>query len=109
MEHDYIIDQLRELRYPDRIDVVDAVMAEVSKKPYLKAAPTRPRFRLVAAVAAVLVALVGAHTVYWAMDTHREAQISDMMVDVYDYHVDYDIAGPQEYVELAAIDEFLYD
>lgn len=108
-EYDNLTDQLRELRYPDEIDVVDAVMAQVRRKPYMMPSRRRPRVRLVAAVAAVLIALVGVHTVYWATDTYREAQISDMMEDIYNYHADYGTTGSQEYVELAAVDEFLYE
>lgn len=110
MEHDDILDQLRDLRYPDSIDVTEAVMAQVRKRPYLQPVPVHTRrHRYVAAVASVLFAIVGAHSIYWVTDNYRQERISDMMVDIYDSHADYDYTAGPEYVELAAIDDFIYE
>lgn len=53
------LDELSGLEYPKKVDVVDQVMAEVSKKPYLRPVHKNVRWQRIGTIAAAaVVALV---------------------------------------------------
>lgn len=58
------LDELACLEYPKKVDVVDQVMAEVGKKPYLRPAHKNVRWRYIGTIAAAaVVALVAVNVV----------------------------------------------
>lgn len=58
------LDELAGLEYPKKVDVVDQVMAEVEKKPYLRPVHGRVNWRNVSTIAAAaVVALVAINVV----------------------------------------------
>ncbi len=92
MTDDMFIQQLRELRYPGKVDVIQAVMAEVKKKPLLVAEPPKPKWgfkRVSAVVAACAVFAVGIRFASMYTRTYDSAQIADDLAAVYDYHANY--------------------
>lgn len=87
-----ILQQLRDMRYPGTIDVVAPVMQQVRNKPLLT-----PQFnklqrikRFSTAVAACLILAVGINVTLLFTRNYDEAQISNMIAEVYNYHADYD-------------------
>ena len=79
--------QLAAMEYPRRVDVVQGVMAEVSKRPYLR--PVRkvvqPWQRIVStSVAAAIVAVV-VNVVALRTNNYDEAGIGSMIAQVQDY------------------------
>ena len=87
MTVDESIKELAALRYPGKVDVVESVMAEVSKHPYMR--PVRkavqPWQRIVSTtVAAAIVALV-VNVVTVRMHSYDEAGIGSMISQVPNY------------------------
>lgn len=92
MTDDTLMQQLRELKYPGKVDVAEAVMAQVRKKPLLVSAPAKPKWgyrKVVAAVAACVVLAVGVEFVYTLTRSYDSAQIADDIATVYDFHAGY--------------------
>lgn len=82
---------LREMRYPATVDVVAPVMEQIRNKPLLTAQPTRFRIKRVATiVAACFLLAVGINLILLYTQDYDETQISNMLVDVYNYHANYD-------------------
>ena len=108
MNIDEQLKQLAQQTCPKQVDVVDSVMAEVRKRPYLqpvaKSASRKthwvPWASLVAAAAVVGLIIVNTNTA--AAATYNEEQISSMMASVadYDYYspVESDAENPIEYL-----------
>lgn len=87
MTVDESIKELAALRYQGKVDVVESVMAEVSKHPYMR--PVRkavqPWQRIVSTtVAAAIVALV-VNVVTVRMHSYDEAGIGSMISQVHNY------------------------
>jgi len=105
---DPLLQQLRDLRYTEPIDVTDAVMARVAKMPLIS--PQRQRTRRLqwwaTAVAACAVIAVAVNITLLFTTNYNEAQISSVIASVYNYHADYQ-ASPS-YYESAVLD-YLYD
>ena len=58
------LDELAGLEYPKKVDVVDQVMAEVEKKPYLRPVHKQVRWQRIGTIAAAaVVALVAVNVV----------------------------------------------
>ena len=88
MNIDEQLKQLASMEYPERVDVVDAVMAEVQKHPYLQPAPQRRRvnWRLVGmAAAAALAALVVVNVAFVGTRSYDEEGMSSMIAQLNDY------------------------
>ena len=102
-----ILQQLRDMRYPHTIDVVEQVMEQVRNKPLLAARqPRRPLLRHVAAaVAACILLAVGINITLIFTHDYNEAQIGNMIADVYAFHADYGSAA-DSYNDLGAIVAF---
>lgn len=102
------IEQLRAMRYPGTIDVVDAVMDQVSQMPLLAPKPSRAKtwLRVSSIVAAAAVTLVLVNVVLIFTRSYDEPQIDKMIAEVYDYHASY--AGSYDgYSELGAVELFI--
>ncbi len=106
---DFLIQQLRELSYPGRVDVTQAVMAEVRKRPLLVAEPALHKGmirKLSVAVAACAVIAVG---LFYFMPsylrTYDNGQIATEIATVYDYHAGY--AEEDTYYEAYLVDALL--
>lgn len=110
MNIDEQLKQLAQQTYPKQVDVVDSVMAEVRKHPYLqpvaKSSVRKTRWvpwaSITAAAAAVGLIVVNTNTA--AAATYNEEQISSMMASV----ADYDYYSPVESSAENPID-YLYD
>lgn len=79
--------ELARMDYPREVDVVDGVMAEVMKHPYLRPVhrTVQPWQRIVSTtVAAAVVALV-VNVVALRMNSYDEAGIGSMISQVHDY------------------------
>lgn len=109
MTEDIFLQQLRDMRYPGDIDVVNAVMEQVRNKPLLFTQPKQAgRFRKILAGAAACAALaVAANVAHLYTRDYNEAQIGDMMAEVYDYHADYG-SITADYYDLGAV-EAIYE
>lgn len=89
-ELDEQLQLLRDDNYAAEVDVTDAVMKRISNRPLLVLNPQRHRsFRIVSAVAACVALLVAAHFVALYTRNFDEAQISNMMAEVYTYGDEY--------------------
>ena len=51
------LDQLAQLQYPHKVDVVDSVMTQVSQRPYLRPVRRSVTWRYISIAAAAVVAL----------------------------------------------------
>lgn len=91
MTENDLLQQLRDMRYPNDIDVTDAVMARVSKSPYLSSVGTKAvnLKRIVAAVAACAVLAVTINVALFFAHDYNEQSIGSMISEVYNYHADY--------------------
>lgn len=91
MTEDDILQQLRDMRYPATIDVVGPVMEQVRNKPLL--VPRRQTSfnlrRVATSVAACALLAVGINVALLYTHDYDEAQISNMIAEVYNYHADY--------------------
>lgn len=92
MTDDLFIQQLRELKYPGKVDVTEAVMAEVRRRPLLVSAPAKSKwgFKRISTIAASFALLVVA--IYFTniyTQSYDSAQIADDIATVYDYHAGY--------------------
>jgi len=108
MTDDILIQQLRELNYPGKVDVAAAVMAEVRKRPLLVATPAKHKWgfkKISAVVAACAVLAVGFHFVYINTRDYNEMQLADDIATVYDFHADY--ADGDSYYEAYLVDALL--
>ena len=87
-----ILQQLRQMRYPDTVDVLQPVMQQVRNKPLLTPQPatTHRLRRITTAVAASLILAVGVNMLLLFTHDYDETQISNMIADVYNYHANYD-------------------
>ncbi len=98
--------ELARLEYPKKVDIVDKVMAEVSKKPYLRPVhKVQPWQRIVStSIAAAIVALI-VNIVVIRTAKYDEDSIGNMISQVNEY----DYYGYT--IEEQAINpiEFLYD
>lgn len=111
MNIDEQLKQLSQQTYPKQVDVVDSVMAEVRKHPYLQpvatpAAPRKMRWVPWASIsaAAAVVGLVVLNVTPASAATFNEEQISAMMTSV----ADYEYYAPVESAAENPID-YLYD
>lgn len=86
-----ILQQLRDMRYPGTIDVVAPVMQQVRNKPLLTPQHNTPQRikRFSTAVAACLILAIGINVTLLYTRNYDEAQISNMIAEVYNYHADY--------------------
>lgn len=100
--------QLRDLRYTRPIDVTDAVMARVRTMPLLTPYTLRRQRmqRWITAVAACAVFAVVLNITILFTRTYNEAQISDVITSVYDYHDDYTTTAM---LSESAVLEYLYE
>lgn len=91
MTEDTLIQQMRDMRYPGQVDVVDAVMAQVSNRPILSPVALRAQRWHRAAMAAAACALLAVGINMTVMQTrHFDVKsISGCLAEVYDYHSDY--------------------
>jgi len=92
MTDDILLQQLRELKYPGKVDVTEAVMAEVRRRPLLVSKPAKSRWgfkQISVAVAACAVLAVGLRYVSIFAHQYDSAQIADDIATVYDYHAGY--------------------
>lgn len=93
MTENLFIQQLKELHYPGHIDVANAVMAEVRKKPLLVAPPAKSKWgvrRITAVVAACAVIAVAFNfTLTFLHQTTNPAQLADDIAAIYNYHASY--------------------
>lgn len=87
MNIDEQLKQLASVEYPKRVDVVDAVMTEVQKHPYLQpAARRRVNWRLVSmAAAAAVAALVVVNVVAVGNKNYDEEGMGNMIAQLNDY------------------------
>lgn len=109
MTEDEIIQQLREMRYPNDIDVTGAVIARISKTPLLASAPTKPPIfkRVVAAVAACAVLVVAVNAAILFTHDYNESSIGNMISEVYTYHADYnDLTASISDYDIGAIESY---
>lgn len=104
MTIDQTLEQLAKQQYPEKVDVVDRVMAQVEQHPYLQR--VTPRFqwqRFSAIAAAAVVALVAVNVVLFHSD-YDDDGIGSMIAQVNDY-------SSWNTIEYAAVNpiESLYD
>lgn len=103
------LQELKSLRYPKEVDVVDAVMADVRQHPYLmpatakKATTKKVVWRRIAMTSAAAVAALVAINIS-LRPSYNEEQIGDMLA----YVSDYDYYAPVEDMAVNPID-FLYE
>ena len=86
MNIDQTLEQLSRLEYPRQVDVVEGVMAEVAKRPYLRPVHRAPAWRRIGTVAAAAVALL--FVVNLALPYFRsydEAGMGSMIAQANDY------------------------
>ena len=109
MTEDLLLQQLRELRYPADIDVVDSVMEQVRNKP-LMVVPRRRKlfYRVATGVAAAAVLAVAINVTLLFTRDYNEQQISSMMAEVYDYSDDYSSSYAADY-DFGAIESIYYE
>ena len=102
-----ILQQIRDMRYPYTVDVVNQVMEQVRNKPLLVPRQTHGfNLRHVAtAVAACLLLAVGINFTLLFTHDYNEAQIGNMIADVYAFHADYG-SSADSYSDLGAIVSF---
>lgn len=95
MTDEDLIQQLRDMHYPGRVDAVDAVMAQVANRPLLAPAPPRPRrwIRYTSAAAACALLAVGVNMALLLGRQYDSQSIGSCMAEVYDYHTDYGYAA----------------
>lgn len=86
-----LLEQLRVMRYPYTVDVVDQVMEQVRNKPLLVLRQKSKSIfhRIAVAVAAVAILAVGINVTLLFTKDYNEDQIGNMIASVYDYHTDY--------------------
>lgn len=108
MTEDIYLQQLRDMRYPGDIDVVDAVMEQVRNKPLLVPQPSKTirLRRIVASVAACAAIVLAINLTHLYTRDYNEAQIGDMMAEVYGFYDDY--GSTADYYEMGAV-ELLYE
>lgn len=86
MNIEQTLEQLAAQQYPQKVDVVDRVMAEVSKQPQL-----RPTYRKInwqrasAFAAAAVVALIAVNVLSVHTRSYDEADMGSMIAQVNDY------------------------
>jgi hypothetical protein len=92
MIDDIFIQQLRELHYDGKVDVTQAVMAEVRKKPLLVSAPDKSRWSL-KRISAVVAACVVVAVIFNFIPTYTHqvdtTQLADDIAAIYDFHAGY--------------------
>lgn len=91
------IEEMRNMRYDGKVDVVDAVMEQVRKRPIMVAPKPYKRYAFIAAACTVLAVGIGVVSVIHRNAT--EAQISDMFAQVYDYNASYGTIEQCAYAE----------
>lgn len=88
MTDDYLLQQMRDMRYPAQVDVVDGVMSQVASRPIMVRRPV-PRWRSIAIAAAACALLaVGVNMVLLQTRQFDTRSISGCLTEVYDYHLD---------------------
>ena len=107
MTIDERLEQLAGLEYPGKVDVVDRVMAEVSKKPYLRPVHRKVSWQRISAVAAAAaVLLVVVNIAVFHPFGYDDEGLGTMIAQVNDY-------SSWNTVEEAAYDDnpiaYLYD
>jgi hypothetical protein len=108
MTDDLLIQQLRELRYPGRVDVTEAVMADVCKRPLLVSESAKPKWsikRISAVAASLAILLVSINFVTIFTRSYDSAQLATDIASVYDFHADY--ASNSNYYESYLVDALL--
>lgn len=109
MTDEDILQQLRELNYPDKIDVVDAVMAQVRNKPLLVPQPKHVSFqRWAIAVAACFVLAVTVNVSILFLRDFNEPQLSKDIAMVYNYTDAYNSISSDDSYDFGLV-EYLYD
>ena len=100
------LQQLAQLEYPRKVDVVDKVMATVSERPYLRPIhKVQPWQRIVSTtIAAAIVALI-VNVIVIRNAQYDEVGIGNMISQVHDYNY-YGFSVEQQAVNPI---EFLYD
>lgn len=80
------LEQLAGLEYPKKVDVVDRVMAEVGKKPYLRPAHRNVSWQRISTVAAAaMVALVLVNVALFHFHSYDNEGMGSMIAQVNDY------------------------
>jgi len=91
MNENELMQQLRDMRYPATVNVVEGVMEQVRNKPLL--VPREQSYmrlrRVATAVAASLILAFGINVTLLFTHDYNEAQIGNMIVDIYNFHANY--------------------
>ena len=108
MNIDQQLEQLARLQYPKKVDVVDRVMEQVERQPYLMPAPQRHNARRlwlpVSAVAAAAAVLLAINVVSLYTHSYDEAGMGRTIAQLNDYNA-------WSTIEEGAVNpiEYLYD
>lgn len=99
------LDELRKLEYPKQVDIVDAVMNEVSQRPYLQPKHKKAFWQRISAIAAVAaIAIVIINIAIFPPHNYDDEQLGTMIAQVNDY-ASYSSWGT---IEEAALDQQMY-
>ena len=91
------LNDMRKMEYPVQVDVVDAVMEQVSKQPLLAPAPKR---RVWVIAAACLAALLLVNVSLYLFRGYNEESVGTVLADVYDYNTNYGLDDQAAYQQM---------
>ncbi len=98
--YDFVVEsalsEMRKLECPIQVDVVDAVMEQVSKQPIMVSHKRRNLIIAAACLAAVLLVNV---TLYFTRGYNEDA-VGNVLADVYDYNTNYGLDDQAAYQQM---------
>ncbi|MBP9991279.1 MAG: hypothetical protein KBT45_07630 [Bacteroidales bacterium] len=91
------LNDMRKMEYPVQVDVVDAVMEQVSKQPIL--VPAR-KHRIWVIAAACIAALLLVNVSLYLFRGYNEESVGTVLADVYDYNTNYGLDDQAAYQQM---------
>lgn len=90
--------EIQSIECPQKVDVVEKVMAQVSKQPYLQQRPSKKRWLVAGIAAACLAVVLSVQFVTRYATRYDEAAINEMFSQAYGF-------GDDFAVEMCAVEE----